>query len=274
MADPLEHQQLRRELDGIYWSIEDAKEEIWKRWNSVELRKKVESYLRGDIPSALLKEGPRAVISRHVMSPNFELLNFLDTTRKKGLAPVGFEYLEDKFVTKNEDKYYLGKMFFYQGLGKNGGEKTSSIKVVDFDFIDGKKISEIQTTTGKSFIEFHHSLLTKVLDAHSRVDMSEYYKRHGGQAKLYYRYILSLFVCHGVLFENFLLNGFYKDLTEHVLLPTYKEIFQLFGVKPIIVRLVPENSEEDIHWRHYPEEYQESVSAIMDGMGQSGHINT
>lgn len=261
---------VRKEIDLIYFSLEEAREEMKKRWNNKELRKKVEESLKGDLPD-ILKSGPRAVISRHVMSPNFELLNFLRATKEMKFDPVGFEYLNDKFVTKNEDKYYLGKMFFYEGLGKKGGVKTSSIKIVDFDSFDGKKILDGKTLSGENFVSVHHTLVSSVLSLENIVDMSEYYARNGGHASRYYKYILSLFISHGVLFENFLLNGFYTDLTRDIFLPAYKQICVEFGVKPLIVRLVPGEREEDIYWRQYPEEYKEEVSVIMKGRGESGH---
>ena len=69
----------RAELDAVYLTIEEAKEEIQKRWNDTELRSKMEQALASDIPE-MMKQAPRAVISRHIMSPNFELLNFLSST--------------------------------------------------------------------------------------------------------------------------------------------------------------------------------------------------
>ena len=110
----------RAELDAVYLTIEEAKEEIQKRWNDTELRSKMEQALASDIPE-MMKQAPRAVISRHIMSPNFELLNFLSSAQQLGIDVAGFEYLDDKFVTKNEDKYYLGKLIFFEGIGKKGG---------------------------------------------------------------------------------------------------------------------------------------------------------
>jgi hypothetical protein len=263
----------RAELDAIYLSLDEAKAEIQKRWNDKELRLRMEALLGDDLP-AIMKSAPRAVISRHVMSPNFELLNFLKQVENIGIEPAGLEYLEDKFVTINEDKYYLGKMFFYEGIGKKGGVKTSSIKIVDFDFFDGKKILEVKTLTGDGFVDFHHQLVSSILGPENRMDMSEYYARNGGHASRYYRYILSLFICHGVLFENFLLSGFYSELTTDIFLPTYKEVVAEFGVRPLVVRLVPGESEEDLYWRQYPAQYKDIVSGIMKGMGQTGHIKT
>lgn len=263
MTQDNEESLIRKELDEIYTPLEVAKEEIWRRWNDKELKGKVEDFLKGDIPE-IFKESPRAALSRHVLSPNFELLNFLESVKEIGLKPAGLEYLEDKFVTKNEDKYYLGKLFFYEGIGKKGGRKTSSLKVLDFDLCDGKKFSDIRTIWKEDLISLHHKLVHPFVSDENIVDMSNNYRRNGMQASGYYRYILSLFICHGVLFENFLLSDVYKDLTEKILLPSYKEVFDIFGVKPLIVRLVPEESEEDIYWRYYPELMKDKVSGIMN----------
>lgn len=211
------------ELDDIYTSLAIAKKEIHRRWNDKKLKKKVESFLKSDIPDVLTKS-PRAVLSRHVSSPNFELLYFLDSSKKIGLKPLCLEYTKDKFVTKNWDKYYLGRMFFFEGTGKKGGSKITSLKVVDFDQYDGKKFSNIRTIWGESMIKFHHSLLCSKISSDNIFDMSCNYKRNGGRASEYYNYILSLFICHGVLFENFLLSDIYDDLTKNILLPSFKKV--------------------------------------------------
>lgn len=262
---------LKKELSEIYTPLEAVEDELRKRWNNSLLKQSVDALWEGDIPDVLNKS-PRAIISRHVMSPNFELLNFLKSVKKTSLEPLGLEYLEDKFVTKNEDKYYLGKMFFYHGLGKKGGIKTISTKVIDFDRCDGKKISDINTIHEQNFVEFHHRLVSSVLDENHRLDMSAFYKRQGKLASNYYDYVLSLFIAHGVLFENFLASGFYAELTRDIFLPRFRYISDKFGVKPLIVRLVPEETEEDIYWRQYPEEYESAVSAIMNEKIQYGHI--
>lgn len=86
----------------IYTSIEDAKEEIWRRWNDNALRQEVESFL-GEVPS-VLKNEPKAVLFRHLMTPNYECIHFFDLARGLKLKPLGWEYLEDIFLTINKDK--------------------------------------------------------------------------------------------------------------------------------------------------------------------------
>lgn len=253
---------LRKELDGIYTPLSVAKEEIWRRWNDKELRKKVEDFLEGDVPE-ILKNGPRAVLSRNVSSPNFELLHFLDLSKKTNLRPLCLEYVKDKFVSKNWDKYYLGRMFFFEDVDKKCGPKISSLKVVDFDQYDGEKFSDIKTIWGDPLVRFHHSLVHSLVSDKDIVDMSDNYKRNGHKASEYYRYIISLFVCHGVLFENFLLSDIYSDLTRDIFLPNYREIEKKFGIKPLIVQLVPTEKENSIYWRYYSNIIKDEVCAII-----------
>lgn len=249
---------LRKELDAIYTPLEVAKQEIWKRWNDKELRNKVEIFLKGDIPE-VLKKSPRIALSRHVLSPNFELLHFLELAKSAGLEPVGLEYLQDKFVTINEDKYYLAKLVFYEGIGKNGGRKISAEKIIDIDLFDGKKFPQLKTLWDGDFITFHHELVCSLLPADGMVDMSEYYRRNGVTATQYYTYILSLFICHGVLCESFLLSAEYENLTRDILLPRFRDIEKFFGLKPLIVRLSPLEKEEDTYWRYYPQNIREMI---------------
>ena len=44
------------DIDTIYTSLEEAKEEVWRRWNDKELRAKVEESLGGDVPEVFRDE--------------------------------------------------------------------------------------------------------------------------------------------------------------------------------------------------------------------------
>ena len=94
----------------IYTTLEEAKKEIWRRWNNEILRKEVEEFL-GEVPEVFKKE-PRACLCRHIFSPNYEYLRFLDLIQGIDLKPLGIEYLKDMFITTNKDKTYLAKMAF------------------------------------------------------------------------------------------------------------------------------------------------------------------
>jgi len=94
----------------LYTTVEEAKEEIWKRWNDENLRKEVEQFL-GEIPE-VFKKKTRACLFRQIFSPNYKYLKFLDLIQVIDLKSLGIEYLEDMFLTLNKDKTCLGKMTF------------------------------------------------------------------------------------------------------------------------------------------------------------------
>lgn len=241
----------RKKLNGIYTPLSVAKKEIWKRWNDKKLRKRVEASLKGDFPE-MFKDSPGAVISRQVLSLNFELLRFLQMSNIIELKPVAFEYLQDKFITKSIDKYYLGRLFFYGEKGKRAGNLLSTLKVIRFNRSEGKKICDLKTIWNGNLVDFHHKLAYCLDSNISREDISDYLKRNGNVASKYYTYYFSLFICHGVLFENFLLEDSQTDFTKNVVLPSFEKVQAKFGLKPLIVPLVPFEDEEDLYWRYYP----------------------
>lgn len=247
-----EVQNLKKEFEDIYTPIEEAKKEIWRRWNDKKLRKEVDKFLKNDVPD-FLKNSPRAILARFILSPNFELFHFLELSKIVNLEPLCLEYSKDKFVAENIDKYYLCKLFFHNGIGKNGGNNISALKIVDLGHAEGKNICELTTIYKDNLTNFHHNLIHS-LNLESDIDsfdISEYYKRNGGVANKYYIYFLSLFICYGILFENYLFDKIQINITKNVVLPSYKKIYKMFGLKPLIVHLGPAGDEENLYWRYY-----------------------
>ncbi len=83
-------------------------------------------------------------------------------------------------------------------------------------------------------------------------DSSAWLKKHGGNAKSYYSSYLSLFVTHGVLFENFLSNENEGKFFINVFMPTFDFLTAYYGYKPIIVQAIPEADIDDLYWWCYP----------------------
>lgn len=251
---------VKSEVDDIYTPLEEAKEEIWRRWNDKALRKKVEDFLGGDIPS-VFKEAPRAVLGRHILSPNFELLHFLKVSNATKLRPLCLEYLRDKFVAENIDKYYLCRLFFHDGLGKRKGDRLSVLKMMNFENTEGKTLSELKTVSGESIIHFHHNLIRSfALDSKiDFFDLSSFLNRKGGTANKYYVYYLSFFVCYGILFENYLLSKGQKGFVENLVIPQCQQLKNIFGVSPLIVKLGPEEDMENLYWKYYPKIVRDKV---------------
>lgn len=254
-----EDQDLKKELESIYTPLEEAKKEIWRRWNDKELRKKVDDFLKNSIPD-FLKDSPRAILARFIFSPNFESFRFLKLSEEIKLDPICLEYLESDFVAENIDKYYLCKMYFHNGIGKNGGDKLGAIKIIDFDHSEDKKICELKTNWDESMVDFHHRLAgcsnLKNIDS---FDFSKYLENNGKTASKYYLYFFSMLICYGVLFENYLLDDRQIQFTKNVILPNFEKILKTFGLKPLIVHLGPEGDEENLYWRYYPESLKDVI---------------
>ena len=248
------------DIKDIYTPLSVAKKEIWKRWNDKALRKKVEDFLGGDVPKTL-RNKPKAVLARHVASPNNEFVRFLDLSKIIDLEPACLEYLGDKFRAENQDKYYLGKLFFCNGLGKKWGEKTIVIKDINFNESEGKKFSKIKTIWGEDFVSFHHRLLKGIIKNYKKLisDESKWVKKNGKTPSLFYEKFMALFICFGVLFEDYLENKNEKEFTNKIVLPTFKRIYDQFGMKPLIVKIYPSENENDLFWRYYPKEIRNII---------------
>jgi hypothetical protein len=244
---------LKEEVLKIYTPLSIAKREIRKRWADEKLRKKVADFLGGDIPD-FFKDKPIACSVRSIISPDFEFLFFLRIMKEFKMEFACLEYAGDKFTSSNEDKYHFGRMFFDNGKGKKGGNKIVTRKIIDFNSCEGKSVNKLKTVWGENFVEFHHRMLNKIApESVSNVyDFSSWLKRRGKDAKSFYVYYLALFICHGILFENFFAKGNEESFTRKIVIANVKKLENMFGVKPLIVPLTPIDDEEDLYWYCYP----------------------
>lgn len=247
--------------DFLYTSIPDALAEMNRRREDKVLVKHVEDYLDNTIPPHLAREA-HAVLARHITTPNYELSRFLNVPDSTGLPPLFFEYLHDKLIYKNPFKYYLGKLLFYIGTGKKGGMKLESLAVIDFNSSHGKPISEVSTLWGEPLVDFHHGMfLARYPQFKDHIyDASDWYAVQGKVPANYYKKFLALFICHGILFENFLTDAKEIDFTRQIVLPAFAEVWKEFGLKPLVVALEPTHIEEDVFWYSHPHEMKAQVS--------------
>ncbi|HOX30483.1 MAG TPA: hypothetical protein P5080_04800 [Candidatus Paceibacterota bacterium] len=239
---------------NVYTNLNLAKDEIWQRWNNRILREKVNRYLNGDIPP-FLTDGPKAYLAAHVASPNYGFLEYLKASKEMNLLCAIPEYRKDKYVSKNECKYYIARLFLYGGKGKKGGQKIETKTIIDISGSEGKKFSEIKTVWNEDFIGFHHKLLNLLCPGllANICDFSDWIIRNGGRPVEFYEKFLSLFVCNAVLFENFLIgNREERVFFREVVIPSFKRVQNIFGVKPLIVPTVPLESQNDLYWQYYP----------------------
>ncbi len=240
--------------EDIYTPIEKVREILNSRRQDKFLLEKVSIFLKGRIPITLVNE-PKAVLPRAIVSPDNEHIYFLELAKKIDLKPSSWEYLKDKFFTINEDKLCLGKMSF--AMGNIEDSQVVNKKILNFKEAEGKPFTEIKTLWGENLIDFHHRILDKSGYGIELFDGSDWYRSFGDRSSDYYVYYLAVFLCYGVLFENFICDNKQHPaedkFTKNVLFPALKQIEAIFGMKPLIVKLLPKESEDKIFWWCYPE---------------------
>jgi hypothetical protein len=236
-----------------------------RRARNTELRKKVEEYLGGDIPS-YMQETPVLCLARYIATPNFETLRFLALTEPFGLPAIVTEDHGDKFSAHNHLKRALCKLPIIERLHQKHGrlhERFRPHTIIDFSKAEGKKLEEIETLWGEKLTAFHARAFAQLvrspvivandtawLDRNGRGNLLELYKRY-----------LSLFVVHGVLFEDYVLSDAQDaEFVRTIVRPAVEFVEQTFGYTPLIAQLVPDTFESSTFWISYPKRVRESAT--------------
>lgn len=253
--------------ETLYTHLDEAWEELTRRRQDKDLERRVNEILGNDIPLPFSTD-PKAVLFRHVLTPNYETRRFVSLLDGFGkIDPLFWEYHKDKYTPNNELKRTIGRLFFYHGKGKKGGMKLDSLNVLDFNTANGKPISSLQTSWGQDFVQFHHDFFADCFRPMpgTTFDASDWFQNHGGSSGNYYKSFMALFIRHGILFENMMLDDSEVEFARDVFLPAFLEIFNELGVKPLIVALEPTNIEGDHFWMCYPGQDKEYVEKRMKG---------
>lgn len=239
----------------VYTPLSEALRLLEERRKDPELVAKVGNILNGGIPSVFKIQDKCAVQFRQITTLNNEGKHFIKIAKENNLRPIFFEYLDDKFTSNNEFKHSLGILHVQSLINKNGSFPIEKITIVDFNEYNGKKLRDVKTLWGEPLIDFHRKLFTlndyKLEDFYF-FDASFWFKNNGEKAIDYYANFLLLFVCSGILFENFLISKDSEgDFSKDVILPAIEKVINLTGVKPLIVPLEPLDIENDKHWISY-----------------------
>ena len=235
----------------MYTPLEKAKNEVWKRWNDAQLKRRVEEYLGCNVPE-VLKNEPRAVLFRNIISPNLEYLRFRELAHEVGLRPLGLEYHEDRFCTRSVDKLGLAKLRIFQGRDKNGAAITCCEKIIDIKASDNRAFKHIQTLWGENMVDFHRNLTVEHVGKHEVYDLSDWIQAQSITALENYRRLLALFTCFGVLLENFVTNNAESDFAADVVYPAFADVRNALGVSPLVAKIYSEVELEDISCWCYP----------------------
>lgn len=229
-----------------YFSLDEAREEIKKRWNDVELRKKVEEELGDNLISFFKSDKPRSVSFRQLISPDNSFCLFQQEAKYLDTKPTIIEYLDDIFVSLNIEKKGYGRLRVDKGY----------VDIMDFHSNEKLPLKDIKTLKGEKIVDFHHNLIAESGLEVDIFDMSKWFKKIG-KAKEYYYPLLLHFLTHGILFETFICDSEDEkelEFTKKIILPTLKKIKDKFDLDPLIVKMYPDgqSDEEDIYWWSYP----------------------
>jgi len=239
--------EVRKAIDTLYTPLGKALELLCQRRGDEKLRTAVADFHRA-YPPDFLPDVPCAFWTRHISTPNREFELFVSTASATGLRPLCLEYTEDIFVVQNRDKYRLCRPFFevrphhFRGLSIMGATG-----------LHGQRLCDLRLMNGMPLLEFHHALLGCAFpdfDKHLR-DYSRWLTtaRRNGDFYLHY---LALFICDGILFENFIATDpEERRFARERMLPSVGKALENFGVKPLIVQLLPSETEHDEHWRSH-----------------------
>lgn len=236
-----------------YYSLDEAREEIKKRWNDVELRRQVEEELGSKLIPFFDYNKPRSVIFRQLISPDNSFCFFYQESKYLNTTPTVVEYLDDIFVSFNEEKKGYGRL----RVGSN------FVDIIDFYNSEKLPLRDIVTLEGKSLVDFHHSLVKESAMDVDIFDMSSWFKSIGKSKDYYYPFLLH-FLVHGVLFESFVSDQTDEkefEFTKKVILPALERIKDKFGLSPLIVKMYPDEQteEEDLYWWSYPPYINEKI---------------
>ncbi len=246
-------------------SIDEAREEIQRRWHDEALKKKVHEFLQGDVPEAFLQE-PRAVLFRQICIPDSETRRFMHIADQLQLKPFVFEYYDDKFTTVNPDKLRWGRIDVCEKMNKNNEPIIHSTHVIDYFASDGKKLRGIQTIWNENVIEFFHdAFFTMHQEKPEMKDMSDWLACNGERAKEYYKAFYAIMTVFGVSCEVLEYDDdpdAAKGFLEEVSYPAIEYVKEKIGVYPLIVPLFTQEEMETDQW-YFDAKMQEILDEKM-----------
>ncbi|MBM3860439.1 MAG: hypothetical protein FJ395_12410 [Verrucomicrobia bacterium] len=207
-----------------------------------------------------------AFLCRHVATPCFETLHFLESAKQAGLLPVLGDFSEDKFCTKNATKLALGRMGFQCGFNRHGHRLVEFVNVVRLDQ-RACRIGDLKTLWNQNLIAFHHELLAHALNSNRHPFVHDYSAQctHAGNCPtgFYRHYLLRICLADLILFEDFLLDEQELPFTRDIVLPAFDAVTAEYGLKPLIVRLTSAEEETSPHWLWYPGELKPFVQDAL-----------
>ncbi len=185
------------------------------------------------------------------ITPSIEINRMISVCDVLDLQPIFFENPSDKFSCLSRSKYLLAKMSFFSGYDKNNKPRIDYLKIIDFTKKEGRPLEKIITNFGKSITDFHRDLFKEHYNINPKYffDIAKFSIEN--KAIEVYKYLFSLTISDGILLENFLLPT-EEEFIENVIFPAYKEIWEKYGKKPLIVPMEPLDLNDHDFSLYYP----------------------
>jgi len=241
--------------NNIHLSLDEAREELKKRWENVELRHAIEAEL-GENFMPQFADCQLGISFRQVCSPDNGFMFFYQCSKYINVKPTILEYHDDMFVHFNEEKKGLGRL----RVTLENGEK-STVDIMNFHENEKKPLGECVLKSGEKLVDFHHNLFEVTKYKPDFIENSAWFHKIG-HASEYYYYLLLHFVAHGVLFET-LDEGDEKELgfSDNIMAPAILKIKEKYGINPMITKSYPtnQNDVEDFYWWSYPQETNDFI---------------
>lgn len=239
----------------FYVPLEDAREKLLERR---AIRSKIEAWWeeRGmPFPEPLLDQTKQFGLNvRQLASCRYEDLLFITMCEQGGLTPLWAPYERDWYVDKSPLKcsYIQPRFVIESGKGKSFVHK---LRLANPRVCQHKRLNEIFVNPAPRFgewqegvdldpiwrlVNWHREHLEGIYPDAIVNDFSHIYTRAGGRPRDYYPFLLSLFVAHGVLMEDY--HGGesgtrLEAFTGKVFEPAFAEVETRFRASPLIVLL-------------------------------------
>lgn len=237
---------------SLFTPLDEAVVEIERRRRDPVLIKKVRDYLHDDVPEHFTYSKPIFYLSRHIATPNYETLRFIELTQNYDLPRVIGVDPKDMFFAGNPLKRALGKMPVTKGTARNGDEIIEHFTVVDFSKYDGHSLDSIVMKSGVSLTVFHEQLLREIYPTHLMIRNESDWVERCGRTDLInqYKKMFALLCVFGIMFESYPLSEY--DLVANVVVPAFEEVTRVLGCTPLIVEHISPELELSRNWNAYP----------------------
>lgn len=250
----------------VYTHWEDAVKELEARSTNAALEAYIEKHIPHGLPPYM--EGRRSmVLFRNIATPNYEISRYLicADALQDTLQPLILEYTADKFNNRNEMKFVLGKIPFHKGTNKHGEPIVERKTIIDINASNNVPLHKVETVWGEKLVDFHHELFAQSYPTFSDVtyDLSDWLRELGATARDYYKGFFCLFLKHGILFENYMIDGSEFAFTKEIIAPVLLEIEKESGCKPLIVALEPTHIEGDEFWISHPIDHKQHIDSKL-----------